>query len=361
MLYGLVRKYLYWRYETPLAVHEKVLKWSNGLQEKTQEIDMLKRLMKSFYTINCDELKVNYLNLVFPNPVGLAAGFDKGARIVDLFECFGFGFVEIGSILFLPNKGNPEPLIEIYPEERALVNNLGLPSEGAMAVYSRLANRKASIPVGANIAAKGRRGDYEEFWPIKRTMSEYVKAYETMAMAGVDYITINISCPNTPDGKTFEEPSALEDLLSEIMIRDFDIPIFIKISADNTYKNLEKIMRIGTDKYAIHGYVIANTKKVEKGGLSGEPIREQTTQLIRHVYNLTNGQAFIIGVGGIFNAEHAYQKIKAGANTVQVLTGMVMGNKGWAIAKSINQGLLKLMERDGLTHISQARGVESDY
>ena len=330
-----------------------------------------RQIFSSIYQYQNPALEQEFLGIKFKNPVGVPGGFDKSARALDFWPAMGLGFIEIGSITALGGKGNPKPRMWRLPEDLAVVNRMGLNNIGADAMEKKLAarlslGRVCGIPVGINIAKTHSKEILAE-----KGVEDYCYSFKKLHRFG-DYILINVSCPNTAEGKTFEECTALEALLSEIKkIRDSEKitkPVLVKVSPDISFKDLDEILAI-TEKYATSGYVIANCahgmreglktpasklEKIGRGGLSGEPIRQKTTELIRHAYKQLR-RPCIIGLGGIDSAEDTYEKIKAGASLVQVLNGLIYEGPG--LPKKINKGLVRLLQRDGFKNIAEAVGV----
>lgn len=313
--------------------------------------------------------------LAFRNPVGLAAGYDKNARLVPFWENLGFGFAEVGSVTAQPARGNPRPRAFRLPEDHALINRIGLSNEGAARVARRLKNarKRFSMPVGVNLA-KTPRADLHG----AAAVDDFCQSFRQLAPLA-DYVTINISCPNTADGKTFEEPDALDQLLAAL----FDaraqlglrVPVLLKLAPSLNervvYDSLVEGVLDVASRYDVRGYVACNTApdrlnlktppdvvaQMGAGGLSGAPLRGRSTRLVQYLYRRTEGRVPIIGVGGILSAEDAYAKIRAGASLVQLYTGLVYEGPG--LVKQIKKGLAQLLERDGFSKIGEAVGLDA--
>lgn len=303
-------------------------------------------------------LRSNVFGLNFPNPVGIAAGFDKNAEVAENLINLGFGFSEVGTVTPNPQPGNPKPRIFRLKDDEAIINRLGFNSDGFDQVKTRLGKINDSI-VGVNIGANKDSKDFSEDY-IKG-----IKFFSTLA----SYITINISSPNTPGLRKLEVLENLDVLLDKInnlhkedlLIK---IPILLKISPDLEYDNLKYLC----DKVLsseIDGLIISNTtvarnsitsNLAQEGGLSGRPLFKSSTLQLRKVYKYTNGEIPLVGVGGIDSAEKAYEKIKNGASLVQLYTGLVYN--GPKLIKNINKDLSILIEKDGYNNISEAIGVE---
>lgn len=303
-------------------------------------------------------LRSNVFGLNFPNPVGIAAGFDKNAEVAENLINLGFGFSEVGTVTPNPQPGNPKPRIFRLKDDEAIINRLGFNSDGFDQVKTRLGKINDSI-VGVNIGANKDSKDFSEDY------IRGIKFFSTLA----SYITINISSPNTPGLRKLEVLENLDVLLDKInnlhkedlLIK---IPILLKISPDLESDNLKYLC----DKVLsseIDGLIISNTtvarnsitsKLAQEGGLSGRPLFKSSTLQLRKVYKYTNGEIPLVGVGGIDSAEKAYEKIKNGASLVQLYTGLVYN--GPKLIKNINKDLSILIEKDGYNNISEAIGVE---
>jgi len=317
-----------------------------------QSLAPLAYLARKACCIEDSRLKTQFCNLSFDNPVGLAAGFDKNAELINFFYNLGFGFIEVGSLSAKQSKGNAKPRIFRSVKEEAVINNMGLPNAGIDAALPRL-YEKRDYPVGVNIAQSSHDGLCAD-----KIVEDVAYAFRKAALVA-DYIALNISCPNVKEGKIFEEPATLDALLKELKQINSKTPLLVKLSPDLSQQSLEETVFVCSTR-SVDGYVISNTKSIQynkiSGGLSGVPLQKTSTEMIRSVYQLTNGKAPIIGVGGIDSAESAYEKIKAGASLVQVYTGLVY--QGPMIAREINQGLIELLEKDGYSNICNAIGSD---
>ncbi|WP_176466311.1 quinone-dependent dihydroorotate dehydrogenase [Aliifodinibius salipaludis] len=328
--------------------------------ETASDSGMLKALAKSIYNYQSAKLSQQIWGLTFRNPIGLAAGFDKNGEIPEIMEALGFGFVEIGSITANPNTGNPKPRSFRLPKDRAIINRMGLNNDGAQTVIKRLKNKELSIPLGVNIAKT-----HDPKIMGDAAIQDYVQSFNE-AKKVADYITVNISCPNTAEGKTFEDPSALDELLSALKIRDDArlVPTTVKFSSDLTKDQLLQLLEICED-HRIHGYVACNTSSsreglqtskakldnIGRGGLSGKPIANKSVQIVEWISEATKGQKPIIGVGGIDNFSTALKMILAGADLLQVYTGLIY--KGPGLVKSINRQLLHELDELNIKSIHQ--------
>ena len=306
--------------------------------------------------------------LDFENPVGMAAGFDKNAEVIVPVLKLGFGFTEVGTVTPKPQGGNPRPRIFRDPSNEAVINRMGFPN-GGVRIFKPNLDKARSNParpdggiIGVNIGMnKGQANPVEDYMELVKELADQA-----------DYMTVNISSPNTPGLRDLQEKDALSELLSKIMktIRrvggDYPTPLLVKLAPDLNEKQQEEIAQTLMENQ-VSGVILTNTTldrpdflpekfKTEKGGLSGAPLRDKSTDTIRSFYKLTKGKLPIIGVGGISTAKHAYDKIRAGASLVQVYTGMIY--EGPDIANDINKGLLNLLDQDGFSNISQAIGAD---
>jgi len=329
-------------------------------------------LLESRYGFEDDRLTVRRWGRTFPNPIGLAAGFDKNARQVRFWEAVGCGFVEVGSVSAQPAGGNPKPRAFRLPEDRALINRMGLNNDGAEAVARRLKKTagKRTRPLGVNIA---KTPDPDVLGAAAR--EDFRTSFRDLAPRA-DYVTLNVSCPNTEDGTTFEEPEALDDLLDTIADERAALeappPVLVKLSPPYSDRvvldtRLDDIIAVAR-AHDVDGFVASNTASdrfnlqtpsdrlaaIGDGGLSGPPIADRATHLVRYLYRATDGQLPIIGVGGVCDAASAYKKICAGASLVQLYTALVY--EGPALIRRIKEGLLDRLREDGHVSVEAAVG-----
>lgn len=330
-------------------------------------------IVERLYHFEHDALGVSLWGQRFANPIGLAAGFDKNARLVDFWPRLGFGFAEVGSVTFRPSKGNPRPRAFRLVEEGALINRMGLNNEGAERIAARIGNRGMyhPFPLGINIAKT-----HDPAIVGDDAIYDYVESFRLLAPAA-NYIALNISCPNTVEGRTFEEPASLDNLLQAILAARKEmksrVPVLVKLSpplSDRVvYDSLLDELVAVCLTHGIQGFVASNTasdrsglstpahilQQIGAGGLSGKPIEKRSTRLVRYLFEKTNGKTPIVGVGGVDSADGAYEKIRAGATLVQLYTGLVYHGPG--LVRSIKEQLLSLLREDGYSNVSQAIGV----
>ena len=308
------------------------------------------------YTVTDSRLETTVFGLEFPNPVGVAAGFDKNAEIPRTLEAFGFGHIEIGGVTAERQPGNPRPRMFRLPEDEALINRMGFNNEGADRIGRRLDSEpQPDVPLGVNIGKS-------KSTPLEDAAEDYLYTYERVADAG-DYFAVNVSSPNTPGLRSLQNRESLEAILGTLKEAGAQ-PLLVKLSPDLPQPAIEDALAV-VDDLDLDGVIATNTttsrpdslenpNKAETGGLSGKPIEGESTDLIRFIAERTDTP--IVGVGGISDAEGAYEKIRAGASIVQLYTAFVF--EGPAIARDINRGLLELLDRDGFDSIEDAVGVD---
>ncbi|MBI4441721.1 quinone-dependent dihydroorotate dehydrogenase [Candidatus Woesearchaeota archaeon] len=303
-------------------------------------------------------LQTTVAGIHFDNPVGLAAGFDKNARLYDILPDIGFGFAELGSITGEPCAGNPRPRLFRVPQEKSIIVNYGLYNEGCESISQRLAQTPFRIPIGFSVAKTN-----DPSLDTNAGIKDYIKAYRHMHALGA-YTTINVSCPNTSDGQTFGHPENLAPLLQALVKERHEKPIFLKIKPDMNQQQLKEVIAIVEKHDWVTGFIISNltmhreglkVSKEEldrmspKGGLSGLAVQQKSNDCIRFVHK--NSSKLIIGCGGIFSGQDAYEKFKAGAVLVQLVTGLIYEGPG--IISKINRELVDLLQRDGYSSISE--------
>ncbi|MEA1929577.1 MAG: quinone-dependent dihydroorotate dehydrogenase [Patescibacteria group bacterium] len=310
-------------------------------------------------------LEQTLLGIDFASPIGLAAGFDKDARLTQILPAVGFGFGEVGSITGEVCGGNPKPRLQRLPKSRSLLIYYGLKNDGCETISARLEKQNFKIPIGISVA----KTNCAATVPTEAGIADYLKAFKIFVDRGVgDYFTINISCPNAFGGQPFTDADSLEKLLTAINQVPTTKPIFIKLSPDLSREEIDRILGT-TGRHRIDGFICTNltknrdstkikeTKILEKGGLSGHVVQGLSDDLIKYIYRKVGDRYVIIGCGGIFSAEDAYRKIRLGASLIQMITGMIY--QGPQVIGEINRGLVKLLRRDGFKNISEAVGVDN--
>ncbi|MCW3083865.1 MAG: quinone-dependent dihydroorotate dehydrogenase [Bacteroidetes bacterium] len=305
-------------------------------------------LLKSVYVVNDKRLEQTLFGLTFPNPVGLAAGFDKDAKLFDELGYYGFGFIEIGTLTPVAQPGNEKPRMFRLPEDEGLINRMGFNNGGVAAAAERLKKRKTKIIIGGNIGKN-------KVTPNEEAVSDYEKCFEAL-FDHVDYFVVNVSSPNTPNLRALQDKEPLTHLLNRVKElnakKNNPKPILLKIAPDLTDGQLDDIIGI-VKETKIDGVVATNTtisrenlktsptrlEEIGAGGLSGKPVRNRSTEVIRYLSE-KSGKAFpIIAVGGIHTGEDAIEKLNAGASLVQIYTGFIYEGPG--IVKRINKKILK--------------------
>jgi dihydroorotate dehydrogenase len=320
-------------------------------------------------------LPVDLFGLRFPNPVGLAAGMDKQAAAVPAWQSLGFGFSELGGVTWHAQPGNPEPRMFRAIADEALVNRMGFNNPGAKALAQTLAAWHASgrwptHPVGINLGKS-------KITPLESAAEDYASSLRAL-WPHADFFVVNVSSPNTPNLRQLQDRAALDEILRALQEVNRSSagahpqkPILVKVAPDLTFEALDEILEL-TGPRTIAGIVATNTTitrpgttdaasqrtYAETGGLSGKPLGARSTEIIRHLHRQTRGALPIIGVGGIFNAADAWEKITMGASLVQVYSGLVY--EGPALARKIVTGLLERVREHGFNKLSQAVGIASD-
>ncbi len=305
-------------------------------------------------------LRVSVAGLSFANPVGLAAGLDKNAELLGLWSALGFGHVELGTVTALSQPGNPKPRIFRYPCDEALINRMGFPSEGADMVARRLSSMKKRLtalpPIGLNIG-KSKVTD------IDHAIEDYLYSYKTLAPLA-DYVTVNVSSPNTPGLRQLQERERLSALLVAIQGINVDKkPLFVKVAPDLSHAAIEEVIDC-CDAAGVAGLIATNTtlsreglsvETNETGGLSGKPLRQKALEVVRFIGTRVRGKMALIGAGGIASYEHVLDMLSAGASAVQVYTGLIYEGPG--IVRIICRDLTRYMDAHGCTSLAEAAAL----
>jgi len=307
----------------------------------------MKTIFKRLFVIKDSSLEKTVFGIKFKNPVGLAAGFDKDAKLFDELSYLGFGFIEIGTVTPLAQEGNPKPRLFRLPEDEALINRMGFNNEGAKAAAERLKNKKTNIIIGGNIGKN-------KITPNEEAINDYEKCFHEL-YDYVDYFVVNVSSPNTPNLRELQDKEPLTKLLSHLQqinrSKPKQKPVLLKIAPDLTNEQLDDIIFI-VKETKIDGVIATNTtiarnnlktnssesESIGAGGLSGQPVRNRSTEVIKYLSE-KSGKAFpIIGVGGIHSPEDAIEKLNAGADLIQLYTGFIY--EGPSLVKKINCKLI---------------------
>ncbi len=316
-------------------------------------------------------LEQTLFGLNFPNPIGLAAGFDKDGVAAGIWPSLGFGFAELGTVTFLAQPGNPRPRLFRLPLDKAALNRMGFNNSGAQVMAARLEQAKhesiLSVPIGINLGKS-------KVTPLEAAAHDYLNSFRLLKELG-DYFVVNVSSPNTPGLRSLQDASMLSAIL-DLLQQDnrTQKPIFVKIAPDLEWEAIADIIALA-QTYQLAGIIATNTTirrdglqtqvisqtgktvQEEAGGISGEPVRDRSTEVIRFIYKHSQGQLPIIGVGGIFSSADAWAKITAGASLIQVYTGWIY--EGPFMVRRILAGLLTQLEQRGLNSIAEAVGLEA--
>jgi len=300
-------------------------------------------LSEQLFKVESKSFEKEVMGLKFPNPIGLAAGFDKDGKLYRELSAFGFGFIEVGTVTPLPQSGNDKPRMFRLPKDGGLINRMGFNNEGVNALKGQLKSRPTNIIIGGNIG-KNKVTANED------ALSDYVKCFEELYDV-VDYFVVNVSSPNTPGLRALQEKEPLTNLLrhlSELNNKKSNKPILLKIAPDLSDEQLDEIVEI-VQTVKLQGIIATNTTisrenlhsekdlKEQMGGLSGVPVKNRSTEVIRYIRKKAGKNLVIIGVGGIFTAEDAQEKLDAGADLLQVYTGFIY--EGPAMIKRILKGI----------------------
>lgn len=339
-MYSLIKSFLFKK--EPETAHYYTMRQL----KKAVSIGFVRSIMQKQFTPKGKHLERTIWGITFKNPVGLAAGFDKDAKFIDELSVLGFGFIEIGTLTPKPQDGNPKPRLFRLPEDKALINRMGFNNEGVQAAVERLKNYKTDIVIGGNIGKN-------KITPNENAIDDYEICFRAL-YDYVDYFTVNVSSPNTPNLRELQDKEPLTKLLSRLKQINTELgkpkPILLKIAPDLNYSQLDDIIEIVKNTQT-DGIVATNTTidrdglitdahtvdSLGAGGLSGVPVRKKSTEIIRYISQKSNGSIPIIAVGGINTAADAQEKLDAGASLVQIYTGFIY--EGPYIIKNICEGL----------------------
>ena len=356
----------------PETAHRQMLKTLNNLEVNRHSVWgslAIKQLEKSFCVVD-SRLQQTLWGLNFKNPFGLAAGFDKDGTAAGMWSSFGFGFAELGAVTLHSQPGNPRPRMFRLPEDKAALNRMGANNLGAAVMADTLAQtwkrQPRKIPIGINLCKS-------KIATLEKAAEDYTDSFKYLHNVA-DYFVINVSSPNTPGLRSLQAVEQLEPILSNLQTANTsNKPILIKIAPDLEWEDIKDILNLANN-YNLSGVIATNTTirrdglntnilketgqsiKDEAGGISGLPVKQRSTEVIRFIYRETNGTLPIIGVGGIFNAEDAWEKMIAGASILQVYTGWVY--EGPWMVNQVLSGLLAKLDKNGLDSISDAVGLE---
>lgn len=364
LLFNLVKADPEWLHFTTI----RSFKWLSQTSNNPPASWIHHRLQQSL-CLEDARLEQNLFGLNFSNPLGLAAGFDKDGVAAPIWSSLGFGFAELGTVTYHPQPGNPRPRLFRLPQDKAVLNRMGFNNNGAAAMAKLLAESQQnliSIPIGVNLGKS-------KVTPLEEAACDYLNSFRLLKDCG-DYFVVNVSSPNTPGLRSLQDAAMLSSILDLLQKENTaQKPLFVKIAPDLEWEAIADIISLA-QTYQLAGIIATNTTirrdrlktlvidqtgksvKEEAGGISGVPLGDRSTEIIRFIAAQTQGKMPIIGVGGIFSPEDAWEKITAGASLIQVYTGWIY--EGPFIVRRILQGLLSKLEENGLNSISQAVGKE---
>lgn len=349
------------------SIHKQVLSLLGAVSRFQPMLALARRIYAapSFEPIECFGLR-------FPNPIGLAAGMDKHAQAVPAWAALGFGFSELGGVTWLAQPGNPVPRMFRVPCDRALINRMGFNNPGAPELARTLQTWRhrglwPSHPVGINLGKS-------KAAPLDQAAEDYLHSFQCLSGLA-DFFVVNVSSPNTPNLRQLQDKKALDEILAALQQANGRAgtkrrPILVKVAPDLSFEALDEILELAAPRQ-LAGIVATNTTVTrpvfegdsqrraysETGGLSGAPLRQRSTEVIRHLYRQSRGSIPIIGVGGIFNPDDAWEKVSAGASLLQVYSGLVY--EGPSLARALVRGLRARMEQQGIQSWNQAIGSGS--
>ena len=332
---------------------EKVHYFVVGLLNQIHRFAPARQLFRSLYVVQHPALETNFLGLKFPNPVGLAAGFDKNAQHIDALADCGFGFIEIGTVTPKAQPGNDKPRLFRLKADQAILNRMGFNNDGVEAAIVQLkARHNRQIIIGGNIGKN-------KWTPNEEAANDYLTCFEAL-FPYVDYFVVNVSSPNTPNLRALQEKEPLQDLLLRLQElnkqQSQPKPILLKIAPDLSNSQIDEIIEIVTYT-KIAGLIVANTtisreglrtpaaqiEQMGAGGISGKPVTLRATEMVKYIHEQSNGKIPMMAVGGIHTAQDALDKLAAGATLVQLYTGFIY--EGPALVKAINRALLQRVQK----------------
>jgi dihydroorotate dehydrogenase len=356
----------------PEAVHRQSLELLSAIDLNTLPgAFCLKASSRQLFGLTDLRLQQNLWGKVFPNPVGLAAGFDKDGIAAGIWPDLGFGFAELGTVTYHDQPGNPLPRLFRLPADQAALNRMGFNNQGSAVLAERLAARQGKLPsnpIGINLGKSKITAECD-------AAADYVGSFQRLQAYG-DYFVINVSSPNTPGLRNLQNVELLNPILAELQqVNQGQKPLLVKIAPDLAWEDIELLVQVAQknqlagiiatnttiSREGLHTKTLAATGQLlikEAGGISGVPVRDRSTAIIRFIYQVSQGQLPIIGVGGIFSVADAWDKITAGASLVQLYTGWTYQGP-WLVSR-ILAGLLTELEQAGLDNISQAVGINAD-
>ncbi|GEM84699.1 quinone-dependent dihydroorotate dehydrogenase [Meiothermus hypogaeus] len=352
-MYELFKPWLF--RQDPETIHERVMHGLAWLGQRGPTLELMRRLC----AVQDERLAVTAFGLRFPNPIGLAAGFDKNAVAVRAWAALGFGHVEIGSVTALPQPGNDKPRLFRLPQDQALINRMGFNNEGAEAIATRLKHLqqtfgKLPVPIGINLGKS-------KATPLEEAPKDYLQSLSILWPYG-DYFVVNVSSPNTPGLRALQDKDRLEELLAALVgFVQGRKPLLLKIAPDLGWAQIDEILALA-EQYRLSGLIATNTTTSraglttltdEAGGLSGKPLRARSLEVLRYLHTRLQGRLPIISVGGIFSAADVWERLAGGATLVQVYTGFVY--EGPFMVKKLCRGLLQRLEQEGMSRLQELK------
>lgn len=355
----------------PEVLHQQTLSWLQWMDQHSQHpiAHVANRTLQRSCGFEHPSLSQSLWGLTFANPIGLAAGFDKDGVAVGMWSNFGFGFAEVGTVTLHAQPGNPRPRLFRLPRDRAALNRMGFNNQGAVALAERLQARPAGArryPLGINLGKS-------KITPLADAPDNYRGSMRLLQPWG-DYFVVNVSSPNTPELRSLQATEQLEKILVALQPEQVEKPLLVKIAPDLEWEAIAAIVELAQShhlagiiatnttiqRHGLHTQIIpetGNRVNEEAGGISGAPLRQRSTEVIQFVYQKTAGTLPIIGVGGVFTAQDAWEKITAGASLVQVYTGWIY--EGPWMVRHILMGLVDRLQQQGLSTIADAVGLNS--
>ena len=339
----------------PETIHEQVMAMLTWTGRHPGALRTVSHLCQT----HSEKLRVNRFGLTFPNPVGLAAGFDKNARAVPTWAALGFGHIEVGSVTAHAQPGNPKPRLFRLPQDEALINQMGFNNEGALSVAKRLRSLRSAhtlnVPLGVNLGKS-------KVTPLEDAPEDYLASLQHLWPVA-DYFVINVSSPNTPGLRALQDRERLEALLGSVTAyaaaQPAPKPILLKIAPDLTFTQIDEIVALVLD-FKLAGLIATNTTVFreglqteikETGGLSGRPVQRRSLEVLKHLRAQVGASLPLISVGGVFSADDVYERLRAGACLVQLYTSLVY--EGPLLLKRLNEGVLERLERDGFSSVEE--------
>ncbi|HEY3862747.1 MAG TPA: quinone-dependent dihydroorotate dehydrogenase [Verrucomicrobiae bacterium] len=355
---GLIRPVLFT--QEAERIHDRALGFLGWASRNKTMLDITASLL------GAPDLPVEVFGLRFPNPIGLAAGMDKWARAVPAWRALGFGFSELGGVTWHAQPGNPQPRLFRAPPDEAIVNSMGFNNPGAAALADALAQwrqegRWPDHPVGINFGKS-------KVTPLETAAEDYASSFRVLR-SSMDFCVVNVSSPNTPGLRQLQDRDALSEILVALQEHNTTrIPILVKVAPDLSFEALDEILELAGPRH-LAGFVATNTTLnrpetadarlreiyARPGGLSGKPLKSRSTEVVRHLYRQSKGAWPIIGVGGVFDTEDAWEKITSGASLVQIYTSFIY--RGPGVVREIGNGLREKLEQSGLQRLEQAVGI----